>query len=468
MKVLFVSGSSANYYTFDDVVRELCARGHNIRLVMYSSKEGVIADDALQRTKKDFPELVVEPMVLRGVLTRRFMQYLRETLNFAHVLNNEETRQWDVKKWMRFFPPYLQKVFSKPAVRAWLKNQNVQKSLRVLEQSFQIVPAVRRHIQQQIPDILVVMPLMNPNSVDVEYLKAAKQLGIPVLYSMPSWDNISTKGTFHGDPDYGVVWNDALANELSRNHDFDRRKIFFTGAPRFDHLIDNVSERLLPRSEFCHMAGLDESKDYILYVGSTFLVTNDITVNRDESVLMLGVADALANDERTRNINVLVRPHPTSRVVIETLRANPRPNLVVFPATGEIPDTEEKREKYHNTIFYSLAVVGVNTTAFLEASALDKPCITLRTPEFGETQELAHFHHLEDADFLDVAAHVNEVVDLVDNLRKGKDTRHEKRHAFVKNFLRPCGKSAVTAYIEILGKIVDMHSQKKEQRSIDG
>jgi len=462
MKVLFVSGSSANYYTFDDLVRELCARGHDVRLIMRTTKEGVIADDALQHAKKDFPGLVVEPMQRRG-LTRRFMQYLRETLNFAHVLNNEDTRQWDVKKWMRFFPPYLQNVFSIPAVRKWLKNQNVQKSLRVLEQSFPSVPAVRRHIQQHAPDVLVVMPLMHPDSADVEYLKAAQQLSIPVLYSMPSWDNISTKGTFHGKPDYSVVWSDALADELSRNHDFDREKILVTGAPRFDHLIDNVSERLLPRSEFCRMAGLDESKDYILYVGSTFLVRNDITVNRDESVLMLGVADALANDERTKDINVLVRPHPTSRVVLETLRANPRPNLVVFPAMGEIPDTEEKREKYHNTIFHSLAVVGVNTTAFIETSALDKPCITLRTPEFGETQELAHFHHLEDADFLDVAVHVNDVVDLVDNLRKGKDTRQEKRRAFVNNFLRPCGKPAVTAYIEMLEKIVSMDAQKKNR-----
>lgn len=454
MKVLFVSSSSANYYTFDDIVRELCARGHDVQLVMRTSKEGVIADDALQRAKKDFPRLIVEPLIPRGRLTRRLIQYLRETLNFAHVLKNEDTRQWDVKKWLRFFPPYLQNVFSIPAVRAWLKNPKVQKSLRALEQSFPTIPAVRRHIQQHMPDILVAMPLVNPDSTDVEYLKAAQQLGIPVLYSMPSWDNISTKGTFHGKPDYGVVWNDALADELSHNHDFDRGKIFVTGAPRFDHLIDNISERLLPRSEFCRMAGLDETMEYILYVGSTFLVTNDITLNRDESILMLGVADALANDERTKNINVLVRPHPTSRVVLETLRANPRPNLVVFPASGEIPDTEEKREKYHNTIFHSLAVVGVNTTAFIEASALDKPCITLRTPEFRETQELSHFHHLEDADFLDVAVHVKDVVDLVNSLRNGKDTRQEKRRAFVQNFLRPCGKPAVTAYIEMLENIV--------------
>lgn len=460
MKILFVSGSSANYYTFDDVVRGLCSRGHDVRLIMQTRKEGVISDDALQRTRKDFPGLTVEPL-RRRKLIYAFIQYIREALNFAHVLKNEERRQWDVKKWMRFFPPYLVRFFSIPLVRSWLKNKAAQKKLRRVEQSFPVVPSVRRHIQQYEPDVLVAMPLINPDSPDVEYLKAAQRLGIPVLYSMPSWDNISTKGTFHGMPDYGVVWNEPLAAELSRNHDFDRGKIFVTGAPRFDHLIDRADDHLLSRGEFCRMAGLGEEKDYILYVGSTFLVTNENTVNRDESVLMLEVADAMAYDPNTRDINILVRPHPTNRIVYETLRANPRPNLVVFPAVGELPDTREKRARFHNSILHSLAVVGVNTTAFLEASALDTPCITLRTPEFGETQQLAHFHHLEDADFLEVAASAGDVIRLVQGIRNGADARREKRRMFAQDFLRPCGKPAVDAYIETLEKIVGMDTEKK-------
>lgn len=460
MKVLFVSGSSANYYTFDDVVRGLCARGHDVRLVLRASKEGAVSDDALQQTRKDFPALVVEPLRRRKLFYTP-IQYLREVLNFAHVLNNEETRRWDAKKWMRFFPPYLARFLSTPLARSWLKNKTVQLMLRRFEQSFPVIRAVRRHIQEHVPDVLVVMPLINPDSADVEYLKAAQSLGIPVLYSMPSWDNISTKGTFHGMPDYGVVWNEPLAAELSRNHDFERGKIFVTGAPRFDHLIDRVDDHLLTRGEFCRMAGVDQEKDYILYVGSTFLVTNEITVNRDESVLMLDVADALAHDPHTRDMQMLVRPHPTNRIVHETLRANPRPNLVVFPAVGELPDTGEKRARFHNSILHSLAVVGVNTTAFLEASALDRPCITLRTPEFGETQQLAHFHHLEDAGFLEAAAGAQDVVRLVQGLRTGADARREKRRMFAQDFLRPCGKPAVDAYIETLEKIVGMDAEKK-------
>lgn len=453
MKVLFVSGSSANYYTFDDVVRELCSRGHNVTLIMRTSKEGVISDDALQITRKDFPGLAVEPMIQKRFL-RKLIRYLREVLNFAHVLNDEENRQWDVKKWMRFFPPFLQRLLSIARVRSFLKKRSVQKGLRKIEERFPISASVRRHIQQNPPDVMVVMPLMNPDSIDVEYLKAARKLGIPVLYSMPSWDNISTKGTFHGKPDYGVVWNEPLAVELAQIHDFDRARIFTTGAPRFDHLIDRAYDRILQRNEFFRIAGLDHKKDYILYVGSTFLVTDEITVNRDESILMLEMADAMANDPRTNDVYILVRPHPTNRIVIETLRANPRPNLVVFPASGELPDTEEKRVKFHNSIFHSLAVVGVNTTAFLEASALDKPCITLRTPEFGETQQLAHFHHLEDAGFLEVAENTSDIVRLVEDIRHGVDQRREKRRAFVRNFLRPCGKPAVESYIEMLEKIV--------------
>lgn len=463
MRVLIVSGNSANFYTFDDVVRGLHAYGHDVRLILRDTKKETIPDDALQHVMKDIPGLIIEPIERRRLL-RKFTQYLREVLNFAHILNSEETRKWDANKWLRFFPPFLQYILSMPAIRERLKNQQYQKKLRVLEQTLPIVPSVRRHIQKHSPDVLIVMPLINPDSIDVEYLRAAQQLQIPVLYSMPSWDNISTKGTFHGEPDYGIVWSESLAVDLSKNHNFSREKIFISGAPRFDHLIDHADKRFISRSEFCHAVGLDENKDYVLYVGSTFLVTNDFTVNRDETVLLLDLADAMAKDARTKDVNIMVRSHPTNQVFIERMQANPRPNVTVFPSKGEIPDTEEKRAKFHNSIFHCLAVVGVNTTAFLEASALDKPCITLHTPEFGETQQLQHFHHLVDADFLEVANGVNDVISLVSSIKNGADAHSEQRRKFVRDFLRPCGKPAVNAYVEILEDIVDLSRSTKNAK----
>ncbi|MBN8655572.1 MAG: hypothetical protein J0M11_07540 [Anaerolineae bacterium] len=457
MKVLFVSSSYSNFYAIDDIVRRLFQRGHDVRLILGMDEKATIADDALQHIRKDIPGLVIEPLKSRKTMWK-FTRLLREVLNYAHVLNNENTRKWDVAKWFRFFPPFLWKIVSTPAGRKSLKKPQVQNFLRALEQRIPVDHMIREHIQRHAPDIIIVMPLINPASKETEYLRAARAMGILVLYSMVSWDNISSKGTFHGKPDYSVVWNEPLALELSSMHDIPRERIFITGAPRFDHLIDKVDGRIMPHTEFCRMVGLDEKKEYILYVGSTFLVTNDHKKNADESVLVLEVADALAKDPRTKDVNLVLRPHPTNSTFLEKIRAQARPNIIVFPHRGEIPDTEEKRSRFHNSLFHSLAVVGVNTTAFLEASALDKPCITIQTQNSVETQMLLHFHHLADAGFLETALGVDELVDVVGKIKSGVDARRDQRREFVKNFLRPRGIPAVDAYVKMI-ETLGSHSE---------
>lgn len=462
MKVLFVSSSYSNFYAIDDIVRRLCQRGHDVSLILGMEEKETISDDALRHIQRDIPGLIVEPLRTRKVFWK-LARLLREILNYAHVLNNEEMRKWDVAKWFRFFPPFLWKIVSTPTGRKLLKKPQVQKFLRSLEQKIPVDGAIRKHIQKHVPDIMVVMPLINPASKETEYLKAAKSLHIPVLYSMVSWDNISSKGTFHGRPDYNVVWNESLASELSNMHGIPREHIYITGAPRFDHLLDRSDELLLPRAEFLQMAGMDDKEEYILYVGSTFLVTNDHKKNADESVLIKEIADALAKDPRTKDVNLVLRPHPTNSTFLEKIRAEARTNIIVFPRNGEIPDTEEKRSRFHNSIFHSVAVVGVNTTAFLEASALDKPCITIQTQTSVETQLLLHFHHLADAGFLETAHSANELVDVVSRLQSGVDARREQRREFVRNFLRPKDKPGVEAYVELLEEL-GTHSTDGKRR----
>lgn len=453
MKVLFVSGTYSNFYVIDDIVRQLCQRGHDVRLILGMEEKTTVPDDALKRIRTDVPDLIVEPLKNRRFL-RKFTRVLREILNYAYVLNNEEARKWDVAKWFRFFSPLLWHAISSPAGKLLLKRVRTQKILRSLEQLIPADVAIREQIQKDQPDLLVVMPLINPASRENEYLRAAQGIGIPVLYSMVSWDNISTKGTFHGFPDYSVVWNEPLAKELNKLHGFPRERIFITGAPRFDHLLDHIQERMLSRSEFCQMAGVDENKDFILYVGSTFLVTNDRQKNADESELIFAMADALASDPRTNKVNLILRPHPTNSTFLEKVREAAKPNLVVFPSKGELPDTDEKRSRFHNAIYHSFAVAGVNTTAFLEAVALDKPCITIEGQNSAETQMLPHFHHLTNAGFLETACGAEQFVDVVGKLKSGQDAHSNQRHEFLRAFLRPSGIPAVQAYVELLEYLV--------------
>ena len=440
MRVLFVSANYSYYFAIDPVVRELFRRGHEVYLTTGRREKRNFPDDSLKNAQADHPNMVVRPLLKRRYL-RSFVRNLQELLNFAHVLNHEASRQWDVALWERFFPKWLWSIVNTPTAKSMLKNRAFQRTLRNLEQKIPVDIRIRREIQQINPDVVLMLPLVNPDSLESEYKRTAKALGITTIYAMSSWDNTSTKGTFHGYPDYSLVWNKPLADELVYLHGHPRETIYLTGTPRFSHLFDgfNSEEYVFSYEELCRQSGLDNNKPYVLYVCSTFLVNSNKKKERDESLVILEVARALEKDPRTKDLTILVRPHPLNMSYISELIDEGQPNVVVFPVNGEIPDTKEKIKRYNSSIYHSRAVLGVNTTAYLEVAALDRPCITLYFEEFTETQQLPHFHHLTDAGFLETANGPTEAVEVVKKILDGADDLAVQRREFVKNFLKPVG-----------------------------
>lgn len=453
MKIVFALDNYIKYYAIDDVVRELYRRGHQIAIVLGQDKESPVSDDAFRMAETDMPNLRVEPLVKRKIL-RKVVRTLREILNYAHILKDEEKRQWDATKWGRFFEPGIWKILSSPAGKITLKNPLTQKTLRALERMIPVAPEVKKHLQEINPDIIIAMPLISGDSRESEYVQAASVLRIPSAYSMFSWDNLSTKGTFHGMPDFHLVWNEPLARELVHFHGIPRDRIFITGAPRFDRLGTGGGGYILPREEFCRIAGIDPVKKFVLYVASTFILDSRYRKSAGEEQLILKIAEALRKGAETAGLHILVRPHPQNAAIIPALRGAHRDNVSVYPASGEIPDTEEKRRMFYNSIFHSVAVVGVNTTAFLEASALDRPCITVVEEIASATHQLPHFHHLTEAGFLETAHQVEQLREALERILRGADANAEQRRKFVNDFIRPAGHSSVKVYADLVESLV--------------
>lgn len=450
MKILFVLDNHIKYYSIDDVVRDLIRRGHEVIMVVgeYYKKE-TIPDDALQKAIAELPNFRVETLIKRRYIGK-YVRGIRELLNYAYILNNESMRRWDVLNWGRYFHPLWWKFISSRLGKGILKNHIIQKKLRFLESLLPIVPAIRDYLRRLAPDILIAIPLISGDSREGEYVQAAKPMGIPTVFSMFSWDNITTKGTFHSSPDFYIVWNEALAKELVELHGIQQKQIYITGAQRFDRLIDTVDSYILPREEFCQVAGLDADKKYILYVCSTFILDGQLKKSLDEDVLVLEITRDLESYTETKDVQILVRPHPQNLTVIPALLAESGKNISVFPNPGEFPDTEEKRRMFYNSIYHSIAVVGINTTAFLEVAALNKPCITIIDEVSSETQQLPHFHHLADAGFLETAHDTKELAHVLKNIAAGVDVHADSRSQFVRDFLRPTGYPAVKIYVELL------------------
>ena len=62
---------------------------------------------------------------------------------------------------------------------------------------------------------------------------------------------------------------------------------------------------------------------------------------------------------------------------------------------GSNPVDDDGRADYFDSLYHASAVVGLNTSALVEAAIVDRPVFTMLLPEFRDNQEgTFHFHHL--------------------------------------------------------------------------
>jgi hypothetical protein len=114
--------------------------------------------------------------------------------------------------------------------------------------------------------------------------------------------------------------------------------------------------------------------------------------------------------------------------------------VAIHPRVGDQADSPESWQEYFNQLTHAACVFGINTTAFLESVAADKPCVTIVADELWPAQgRTGHFRHLLKGDFLEIARDVDEVAARVARILDGADDRADARREFIRWFLRPCG-----------------------------
>jgi hypothetical protein len=105
-------------------------------------------------------------------------------------------------------------------------------------------------------------------------LLAAKDLGIPTVCFIYSWDNLP-KATVVVETDYYFVWSDYMKAELQYYYSYIKsEQIIVTGSPQFE--MHFKSSKLTNREFFFQQYGLDLQKKYICFSG------NDVTSVPDD------------------------------------------------------------------------------------------------------------------------------------------------------------------------------------------
>ena len=455
MTILFSMRHSGALRNFASTIRALAEAGHRIHLVfMMADKRG---DGRLLRELTSEHAGIThafgpDPKV-RGFWSplRRatrtggdYVRYWTPEYAAAHALRGRAAAR---------VPALLRSVLDRRFLRT---PAGLSLAARAFEAVERAIPTDRRVVDLLTAvraDLVLVTPLVDLGSDQVEYVKAARELGIPCGLAVHSWDNLTNKGVLRVLPDRVFVWNEAQKREAVTMHRAAPDAVVVTGAPVYDQWFSRRPST--SRDEFCDRAGLRADRPFLLYLCSSAFIASDEAAFVEKWI----AAVRSAADARLREAGILVRPHPDNPWPWHDFDAGRFANVAVWPRGGVEPIDQASRNDYFDSIHHAAAAIGINTSAQIEAGIVGRPVYSLRTPEYTATQDgTLHFQYLlnDGGGLLHVADSLEQHLgDLAAALCRS-ETDEPRAAGFVRTFVRPHGLDRpatprLAAAIEALG-----------------
>jgi hypothetical protein len=430
MRLLFSAPHFAYFRNFESVLETLAAQGHHIHLaadeVETFGGQALVERLAASHARVTYgrvPSVADEPWM-------RFAQKVRYALDYVRFC---VPRYADVPK-LR-----LRNVERTPRVVRWLMKgvgvSPVAGTLKWLERSMPCSGSMRSWLEDLAPDAVILTSLTFSRSSAIEQLKAARGLGIPTAAAIMSWDHLSSKALLHIAPDRTFVWNEVQKREATEMHGLPAENVVVTGAQCYDQWFDRRPSRT--RDAFCADMGLNPSRPFVLYVCSTM---SPVPTPVEPQFAKEWVTALRASaDPMLRDVGVLVRPHPERLKEWTDVSFDGFDNVVVH---GGTPIDSTSKADYFDALIFSHAVVGLCTSAFLEAAIAGRPVLTVLLPAYRMHQDgMAHFRYLLEVEggllhaAPDMSAHLRDLSDVL--LRPA--AREERNVRFLTAFVRPHG-----------------------------
>jgi hypothetical protein len=437
MKIAFAALHQGYYRNFESVIERLAARGHRIFLGHERPDSAIGGQAIVDRLTSRFtniasglipsrePEYAVVASKVR--LGFDYLRYLHPMYTSASGLRpRAEVRT----------PQAVVRLCRSPLMSFSIAQRLVAGFLDRIDRAVPPSPAIDAFFDQQQPDLLVMTPLIGlGGSSQIDVLRAAQARGIPTAVIIWSWDHLSSKAILRDVVDGLFVWNEAQKREAIEMHGFPEQRIVITGAQCFDKWFGRGPSR--SRAEFLRHVGLPEDRPFVVWVCSALLPGSP-----PEPELVLQWAEHLRNSEdtRVRDVSILIRPHPSRTADWEGVDWKRFGNIVLF---GDNPIDEEARDDYFDSLYHSAAVVGITTSAFIEAAIVDRPVMTIYFDSVKQEHEGSlHFQLLQRfaGGLMTGAATLDEHVSQLATFVEGVPAAViERQRRFVHAFVRPLG-----------------------------
>jgi hypothetical protein len=453
---------------YGSTIRALADRGHLV-LLSYD-KPGKRRDPAAAAVEAHEWIALVDPLPRASRRFEGAIGQLRVTIDYLRYLDPRFAGS-----------PYLRRRLEghlrgplRVLIRAPYGLPLVPATIRALLAVERRVPSdgrLERAVVAHAPDVIVVTPLLgrsNRNRRQTDTVKAARKLGIPIAAGVATWDHLTTKGVIKAVPDRLFVWNEIQRRDAAEFHRVPPERVLVTGAQLFDGLFERLPRE--SREAFLARVGLDSAR-YVLYVGSS----PNIAPPELEIPFVRRWIEALhgSGDPRLEQMGVLVRPHPYSVEAWAAAGLGVHGAVIAPRTPPALPMTEQDEALYFDSMHFSEAVVGINTTAMVESFVARRPVLTIRSPEFRETQQgTLHFGELVSASggALQSAATLDEHLAQLRAAVEAPVRCREDIDSFLRIFVRPHGlETPVTPRLaEAIEELVATGDGRRERQALAG
>jgi hypothetical protein len=441
---------------FDSTVRGLAARGHHVDVIFDKPQKQPEGAEALAGVA-GVEILDGRPPSHGDQVWATVARAVRGTLDYVRYFHPKFVDAVYLRDRMRKVVPPLFGFLARRTTSTAAVTNGLVWAFTLCERAIPSSQRIERFIKSRSADAVLVTPLVTARCGQTDYIKAAQALGIPAAACIASWDHLTTKGLIRVRPDLVSVWNREQLEEAVEFHGIDPAHIVVTGAQPFDRWFERAPTG---RAAFCRKVGLPADRPMVLFVGSTA----SISAPEAELHFVRRWIAALREEPRLADVGILIRPHPYNSTHWLDADFSDLPNVAIYPR-GANPVNEADRQDYFDSLFHSDAVVGVNTTAMIEAAIAGRTVHSVLAPEFQDTQGgTLHFRYLlaENGGFLRVAQslpeHARQVAETVESPAIGRAACER----FVERFVRPHGR-AVAATPLLVDALEKMASKRRRR-----
>lgn len=422
--LLFPDGVGIRNYLYSDVVQHL--KEHADLIIWFPLPEAAFEEvKTLHNLQFEFKQIKLEP---EGIFTRVF----RESATFGRlILNSTKTNNDTILTNWNYYPKTLKlKILNKVFMTLGFWASKSYDRILMLESKAQnhwSLSVINKYKND--------LEALNLSSIFIAHQRvaslmpiciAAKELNIPVITAIYSWDNLP-KARLAVQADKYIVWSDYMKEEMLLYYpEIPQSDVIVTGTPQFEFY--SQSERIIPREEFAQKYGLNPNKKWICFSG------DDIKTSPYDPDYLNDIAETVSKFDESEKPQLIFRRCPVDFsdrydttlqkyadiiVPINPLWNTPKSNGnwgAVFPMIDDI-------NMQVNLAYHCELVVNLGSTMAHDFAMLDKPCFYCNyNPSKSEkwnVKTIYNFQHFRSMENLDAVGWLNSKEEVFDKIRYG-------------------------------------------------